>query len=523
MRKNGHTSMETDNKFATIHGDIIDAATKYPENTAVWTESGELTYLELHQRSDAFANWLLENQHAPGRRVALILPKGIDCIVALLGALKAGNTYVPLGNSWPANRVNAIIENGDFELVLFDKPYADVVLENVNTLNTSEETWNNLQQNNDITRLIDVNILPTDIAYILYTSGSTGVPKGVCVSHKAAQYFPAWAKNEFNVDPSHRIASIAPFTFDLSTFDLFTGLSSGGCLYIVPEKYKMFPSRLSGFLEQHKITTIYAVPSALSLLTLNGNLQKRDFSNFKTVLFAGEVFPIEMCRQFKAYLPKDVQYYNLYGPTETNVCTYFDASNIPEGDNNLPIGLPLPGTMSFIDSGPDDEEGSGELCIYGPTLMSGYWGKPNEGAAYWTEVPGEPEKMAYRTGDVTFQDAEGNWIYKGRADKMVKIWGYRVELGEIESGVLKHDDVEQCAVVKRDKKDKLGEELVAFIIPTGGTEATKLDHTEIFKHCKAYLPHYMLPSHIYEMDEFPLNNSGKVDRLTLEKEAQDLV
>jgi amino acid adenylation domain-containing protein len=515
--------MESNSDFPTIHGDIVNAAKQHPENTAIWTDSGTLSYQELNHRSSAFANWLISNSHAPGKRVALILPKGIDCIVALLGILKAGNTYVPLGNSWPANRVNAIIQNGDFELVLFDKPYADVNLEHVNTLNTTEQLWSDIQKSDDVSQLEAIAIKPTDIAYILYTSGSTGVPKGVTVSHQAAQFFPAWAKNEFNVDSTHRIASIAPFTFDLSTFDLFTGLASGGCLYIVPEKYKMFPSRLSGFLEQHEITTIYAVPSALSLLTLNGNLQKRDFSHFKTILFAGEVFPIELCRQFKAFLPADVQYYNLYGPTETNVCTYFDASTIPDGDDNLPIGLPLPGTHSFIDSGPDDEEGCGELCIYGPTLMSGYWGKPNEGAPYWTPVPGESGKMAYRTGDVTYQDSQGNWVYKGRADKMVKIWGYRVELGEIESGILKHNSAEQCAVVKRDKKDKLGEELVAFIIPTGGTEATKLDHTEIFKHCKSYLPHYMLPSHIYEMDEFPLNNSGKVDRLALEKTAQELV
>ncbi len=518
----GNEQVNTDKQeFDTIHGDFIAAADQYPDNTAVWTEHGTISYAELNKLSDSFANWLLENNHAPGKRVAMILPKGIETIVILLGSLKAGNTYVPLGDTWPANRLNAIIKNGEFELLLINKEDPDISYVGCKVIQIGSQDWQDSQSRVDSNAINQIELKPTDIAYILYTSGSTGVPKGVCVSHRAAHYFPAWAKKEFNVDQSHKIASIAPFTFDLSTFDLFTGLASGGCLYIVPEKFKLFPSRLSGFLEKHQITTIYAVPSTLSLLLLNGNLDKRDLSHFKTVLFAGEVFPIAMCRQFREYLPAGVQYYNLYGPTETNVCTYFDASQVPDGDDNLPIGKPLPGTLSFIDSGPDDEPGSGELCIYGPTLMSGYWGKPNEGAPYWTPVPDQADKMAYRTGDVTFQDDQGNWIYKGRADKMVKIWGYRVELGEIESGMLKHQDIEQCAVVKRDKKDNLGEELVAFVIPTENSKDRVLNHTELFKHCKQYLPHYMVPSHIYELASFPLNNSGKVDRLSLEKTAQE--
>jgi len=516
-------NMENNFSFDTIHGDFEKAAKKHPTNTAVWTESGTINYDELDKLSNSFASWLIEKGHAPNKRIALILPKKIETIVAIFGVLKAGSTYVPLGDTWPANRLNAIIENGDFQLVLVEKDIPEVSLKESRIMRLGSIDWEEATSLLTKNSLSSVKIAPTDIAYILYTSGSTGVPKGVCVSHKAAQFFPAWALNEFNVDTSHKIASIAPFTFDLSTFDLFTGLSSGGCLYLVPEKYKMFPSRLSSFLEKYQITTMYAVPSALSLLTLNGNLEKRDFSHFKTVLFAGEVFPIDMCRKFRAFLPKDVQYYNLYGPTETNVCTYFDASVIPEGDDNLPIGIPLPETIAYIDVASSDDKTSGELCIYGPTLMSGYWGKPNEGSSYWTPLPNDKSKFAYRTGDVTYQDKDANWIYKGRADKMVKIWGYRVELGEIESGILKHPKVEQCAVVKRDKKDKLGEELVAFVIPKGTSDNDELNHNELFKHCKSYLPHFMIPSHIYELEEFPLNNSSKIDRLSLEKQAQDYV
>lgn len=508
--------MENQLAKSTIQGDFISAAKKYPENTAVWTESGTISYHELDQRSDAFARWLTEQGHAPGKRIALILPKSIDTIVAIFGSLKAGNAYVPLGAGWPSNRLNAIIENGDFELILQELASDEIDLKNTPTLLLDSDTWQSATQATDESfEAVAVNT--EDMAYILYTSGSTGVPKGVCVSHRAAHYFPNWCLQEFNLDESHKIASIAPFTFDLSTFDLFAGLASGGCLYIVPEKYKLFPPRLSRFLEDNQITTMYAVPSTLSLLTLNGALPKRDLSNFKVVLFAGEVFPIKVCRQFREFLPADVQYYNLYGPTETNVCTYFDASKVPPGDDNLPIGLAPPGTTLFLDESKGNDDGTGELCCIGPSVMSGYWGKPNEGAAYWAEHPDFPGEKAYRTGDICYQDDAGNWIYKGRADKMVKIFGYRVELGEIESGLLKHKDVEQCAVVKRDKLNNMGEELVAFIIP----KHDSVDHTELFKHSKTYLPHFMVPSHIYELESFPLNNSGKIDRLALESMAVD--
>jgi len=528
---------KTNQYLTTIQQGFIDAALAHPNNNAIWTDCGEITYSDLLCRCNLFAQWLVANNHAPNKRTALILPKSIDNIVALFGVLIAGNTYVPLGSTWPANRLNTIINNGEFDLIIQETLNPELFVDKDKSLTFESNQWQSIFAELDTAsedQLISIKehkpnvVKGSDIAYILYTSGSTGVPKGVTVSHTAAQFFPAWAKNEFNVDETHRIASMAPFTFDLSTFDLFTGLSSGGCLYIIPEKFKMFPTRLSGFLEKYEITTLYAVPSALSLMALNGNLHKRDFSHFKTLLFAGEVFPIETCRLFKSFLPEDVQYYNLYGPTETNVCTYFDASDIPEDDQPLPIGKTLPNHFSFIDTEVGEGDNVGELCIYGPTLMSGYWGESNEGAPYWTNVPGKPGIKAYRTGDVTYLDENGHWIYKGRADKMVKIFGYRVELGEIESSLVKHDDVEQCVVVKRDRKSPdgsktIGEELLAFIIPSQSKDGrVDLNQTEIFKHCKNDLPHYMLPSTIVKIEEFPIGQSGKTDRLKLEHQAQEM-
>jgi len=522
--------------LATIHHDFIAAAKRYRDNIAVWADDEIITYHDLHQRSNAFAQWLLHNQLAPRKRIAIILPKCIDTVVALLGTLKAGNTYVPLGASWPENRLASIVEVGDFALLIDnstlapclepgDPPTTTALATSVSTLGIRSLLWQETtlsanEQCQPFETLAEVS--PDDLAYILYTSGSTGVPKGVCVSHAAARAFPHWAREELSINSDDRIASIAPFTFDLSTFDLFTTLASGATLYLVPERHKMLPSQLSLFFQQHGITRLYAVPSTLVLLTLRGQLPDRNLNALKTVLFAGEVFLPPAYRAFKALLPAHVSYYNLYGPTETNVCTYYKMPVIDdETDASIPIGLPLPGTRLFTLMSEDDGENEhyhGELCVAGPTVMSGYWGEPENTSTrqrhHWVAIPDEIYSRAYCTGDMVSQRADGNWLYHGRRDKMVKIWGYRIELGDVETCLLKHAAIEQAAVIKYVKPGQLGEMLVAFVV--AGISDEK-EPKALIAHCKQHLPHYMVPQKICWLDEMPFNHSGKIDRLQLEQ------
>ena len=504
----------------TIHDDFSITAHQFPNQVAIWSENETITYKELNKRSSAFAYWLLDKHYAPHQRIAIMLPKSIEAVIAILGSLKAGNAYVPLGTSWPKRRTDSIFANGNLKVLVTQSEINEANTPVEKILSPDTDEWRIATNSDfDLTTAMP-KVSQSDLAYILYTSGSTGIPKGVCVSHRAAYCFPAWAKTEFQVTHNERIASIAPFTFDLSTFDLFSGLAAGATIYLVPEKYKLLPSRLSRFFEEHLISIIYAVPSTLSLLALRGRLLERDLSNFRHILFAGEVFPPPLYQKFKELMPANIQYYNLYGPTETNVCTYYKMPDSFQGDTSIPIGKPLPETelITVTDENViiNDTKTPGELCVAGMGVMDGYWGEKNKSGKHWIQVPGKGALKAYKTGDIVEQDNEGNLIYKGRRDSMVKIWGYRVELGEVETCLLTHESVQLSAVIKRPKKDDLGEELVAFVVALDTNDNVKLDLTDLHKHCKLNLPHFMTPKKIYQLPELPINNSGKVDRLQLE-------
>lgn len=519
----------------TIHKDISLAANQYPDNIALWSEEGELSYRELDGLSDSLAGWLTQKLSGTGHRVALVLPKSINAIVAILAILKSGNTYVPLGDTWSHGRLSKIFEDGQFALVLVDDGRRDLGLDAGDFLATDSDEWSRaltLYESNEPHELgvkfsspaIDAN----SPAYILYTSGSTGTPKGVCVSHRAARHFPDWARREFSLNDKDKVASVSPLTFDLTTFDLFSTLAAGATLYIVPEKMKVFPARLSEFLQQHGISIIYAVPSTLILLMQRGKLENRDLTAMRTVLFAGEEFPVPLFLQFKDLMPKDLEYCNLYGPTETNVCSYYrvpDDFDLPR----MPIGCALPETHLFIRENGNDADDSddecerGELCVAGPTVMTGYHGLDASKADYWVDDPRGIELRAYATGDQVSCASGDVWDYHGRVDNMVKIWGYRVELGEIEACVMEMDFVEQAALVKRSDGEQVGDVLVAFVQLCEVNSETKSADSyqkEAIRHCKANLPPYMIPREIRLLDDFPLNSRGKIDRLVLAKMAK---
>ncbi|HEX3045336.1 MAG TPA: amino acid adenylation domain-containing protein [Bacillota bacterium] len=495
--------------MSLIYREFQTAAERYPEQIAVWTKSGTLSYRELDMMSDLLAGWLHRQQIGPGDRVGVILPRVKEAVVSIMGILKSGAAYVPIEPLWPENRKHKIIAGSGLKAIIHHRAGEAISGYDNLKLDITGAQWEEI-----VSASFSDNQLPNDfddqnLAYILYTSGSTGAPKGVCISHQAGDYFAQWARKEFQLGRFDRIAAVSPFTFDLSTFDLFAGLSGGSTVYLVEETVKMFPAQLGFFLETHQITVIYTVPTTLSLLTNRGLLEERVLDSLRLVLFAGEVFPNLQFQKLRELLPERIEYYNLYGPTETNVCTWYQVTRETPMDTPFPIGKPLPGTFVFtIPVENSGEVGDGELCVAGPGVMSGYW-NVTDNQRFVDTTNGEYKK-AYRTGDLAKKLPDGNFIFLGRKDNQIKYLGYRIELEEIENCLLKYPAIDQVKVVIVEENTSLNK-LVAFIVLKDGHYLNTNEISNIIRHCKSYLPAYMVPADVISLPEIPLTFSGKMD------------
>lgn len=348
-----------------------------------------------------------------------------------------------------------------------------------------------------------------DLAYILFTSGSTGQPKGVMLSHGNAFTFLDWCQQ--TLGPWHaddRFSSHAPFHFDLSVFDLFMACRNAATLVLIGESLAKEPEELGAFLSRQQISVWYSAPSILALIASQGGLDRPGRQAPRLVLFAGEVFPIGPLRRLRQLWPES-RLWNLYGPTETNVCTAYPIpDDIPEDRTApYPIGSVCPPLRARVvdEQGNDVAAGAlGELVIAGPGVMRGYFGQPELTArAFFTS---DEQTRWYRTGDLVVDDGTGCYQFHGRRDRMVKKRGYRIELGEIESALYRHDGVDRAAVVAR--SDEAGVSIAAFV-------ALKPDHKRSIiamkRHCTVYLPHYMVPDTITFLGSLPATSTDKVD------------
>ena len=509
---------------------LSKSAKAYPEKTAVWARGRSITYRGLDERSNQLAHLLRERGVQKGDRVGLFFPKCVESIVSMLGVLKAGAVYVPLDPQAPADRIGYIISNcGIRILITTSDKRAELTPETREMLETciltegegnSENliTWSRLS-NYTASSAPLVTLVETDLAYILYTSGSTGRPKGVMLTHQNALTFVEWCAEEFQVRSEDRLSNHAPLHFDLSVFDVYNTLEAGATVYLITEDLALFPTSLANFIETQGITIWYSVPSALMLLLLHGRLTPEKLRSVRVILFAGEVFPMKYLRHL-AEISKRSELYNLYGPTETNVCTYYKVERERLATiEKLPIGIACANTETFVVT-PDGQlaDGeAGELYVRGPSVTYGYWADPEKTKKM--VVPNHfqenfEEKM-YRTGDIVTVGEDGNYYFQGRRDSQIKSRGYRIELGEIESALLSHPDVrEACVLAVPD--EVIGNRIRAVVVPH---VAGSLGVLQLQQYCASRVPKYMIPELIDLYDELPKTSTGKIDRVRLASES----
>jgi L-proline---[L-prolyl-carrier protein] ligase len=497
-----------------IAGDMVSdmvmaAAARNPDATALADEHGPpVSYRELGHRVTGLAAQLLART-TPGARVAIASHKSSDTVIAMLAALEAGRCYVPIDPAAPAERHRFILRQSGCELLLGELG-GGLPGQKIFPLNGSAP---------DISPGQEARARrPDDEAYLLYTSGSTGQPKGVVITRRNATAFIRWAAATFPLRPGDQVAVHAPLHFDLPVYDLYVGLAGGATLHLVAERTALFPQALHRFLAERAVTHLYAVPSALTALVHRSTLPDAGLPALRQILYAGEEFrPAALTALMRAVPRAAVS--NLYGPVETNVVTSWTLRRPPEDTERVPIGRPIDGvTLALLaETGEASELGAveGEIVIAGDCVTPGYLARPDLTGQAMIDLTTETgTRRFYRTGDFARRDAAGVLHLLGRRDGLVKTRGYRVELGEIEAVIGGHPEVAEVVVVA-EPDPELTSRLHAVVVAAAGRPADDRLAERVVTHCRARLPGYMVPGRVHVVADLPRTSTGKVARARL--------
>lgn len=506
-----------------VHELLAHTAARVPTKLAL--VETDITYRLLDARARSLATSFAARGVSPGDRIVIWLPKSAAYVISIFGALEAGAAYVPLDATQPVARVRAILADCEPKALVT----TPALLGSVTQLPASIDAVWLVGEGADPTA-VDRPVISFDtavatpadcrartielseLAAILYTSGSTGTPKGVMISHLNLANFIAWARDEMDLRETDVFSNHASFNFDLSTFDLFAAVAVGASLWVIPDGSARNAAALADGIARHRITVWYSVPSVLALLLESGQVTPDMLAPIRYLLFAGEVFPIKQLRRLREVLPHTAQLYNLYGPTETNVCTFHRVGELdPDRQVPVPIGRAITGArLRVVDAnGADVAKGElGELIVEGPCVTPGYFRRPHDPNAE------NHRNNRHATGDIVGYEGD-ELVYRGRKDRMVKLGGFRVELGEIEAALLRHAAIEEAAVLTIDGDG--GTRLIAFCSPDAAPGLL-----EIKTHCGALLPRYMIPHGVVRMAALPKNANGKIDYLQLRAAAREL-
>lgn len=476
----------------------------YKDKIAFTDEENELSYRKCLNDSKRIGTYLLK-LNKKRKPIAVLMDKNVESLTCFFGIVYSGNFYVVIDSKMPQDRIQKIFETLEPIALITDHKYEELAISLHHHVCIYEDMMST-SINEEKLQMIRNQMIDTDPLYALFTSGSTGIPKGVVISHRNVITYANWFVNTFDINNHTQFGSQTPFYFSMSVSDVFSTILTGATLHILPKKLFSFPVKLFEYMNKKKVNTIYWVPSALCIIANLKVLDYVDLPYLEKVLFAGEVMPTKQLNYWIKKKPH-LMYANLFGPTETtDICTYYIVDRAFKDDESLPIGKACQNCDVFLLDENNQEvldQSEGELCVRGSFLAMGYYNNLLKTKEAFIQNPlnhSYPE-MIYRTGDLVKYNDRGELIYITRKDFQIKHMGYRIELGEIETAVSSLEKIQSSVVIYDRKQDKI------VLIYVG-----KISEEDIMKGISQKIPQYMYPQIFIKTRNLPYNQNGKIDR-----------
>ncbi len=532
--------------YKGLIGGFLNSLTKFPERPALEVDHKVLSYQELWNKAGKIAAAIQSTQSMQKEVAAMLAYRSETAYASILGILATGRGYVPLNPTFPPERTQRMVELSGVDVLVVGNECFSMLEKLLLTLDKS--LWIIFESEEDIvywskhypkhhyssfgtanpelifSSMNDFSVAENSCAYLLFTSGSTGIPKGVPVSHGNVRSYIEYIAERYQVNENDRFSQMFDMTFDLSVHDMFVAWERGACVCCVPEKYLMAPG---DFINKRELTMWFSVPSVAMFMSGYRLLKPNSLPSLRYSLFCGEALSAKLAAEWQAAASHSIVE-NLYGPTETTIaiCHYrWDDKESPQQCINgiVPIGYPFKGQQACVvkeirQSGNQKEVilasvgESGELCLSGSQVTGGYLNNPEKTKEQYIRIPELGSQIWYRTGDLVKQDENGCLYFLGRIDTQIKIFGHRIELGEIDAVLRETAGTEMIISIAWPIKEGRATGIVAF---AGGN--VELSEKAIINACRKKLPDYMIPKRVYFLEKLPLNVNGKIDRLQLQK------